>query len=168
MAQGRPGPGEEDGVKCRLIEASFFADRMESAFDRVRTNVVPRVKELPGFRGAYWLADREGGKFYAATFFDSEESLDASRDPAQQIRAEGMQEGVLNFDAVKEFEVIATTGDKVSTTATHARVTRTQNDPSRFNASVAAINSTVIPEAQVMQGFQGGFRLGDREVAGSV
>jgi len=33
----------------------------------------------------------------------------------------------------------------------------------RFDALVAAFNSAVIPEAQVMRGFQGGFWLGDRE-----
>lgn len=150
-------------MHCRLVEATILADRMETAVDNLKTNSVPRLNELPGFRGAYWMADRTAGKMYTATFYDSQESLEASRDQFAQIRTEGMAASGAQFDRATEFEVVANTGEKVSTTATHARVTRTKNDPGRFDEAAGAIKSTVIPETQVMKGCQGGFWLADRE-----
>ncbi|HEV1998239.1 MAG TPA: hypothetical protein VGR61_08945 [Candidatus Dormibacteraeota bacterium] len=150
-------------MQCRLIEATVAADRMGQAFEGLEANVVPRLKTLPGYRGAYWLADRTAGKMYAATFYDSKQSLDESRAMAQQIRTEGMEAGGVHFDRVTEFEVVANTGEKISTTATHARVTRTKNDPGRFDAATEAIKSTVIPETRAMKGSQGGFWLAERE-----
>lgn len=150
-------------MHCRLVEGTIPTDKMEPALEGLKANVLPRLSGLPGFRGAYWLADRRSGKMYAATFYDGKESLEASREQADRIRTQGMEAGGVQFDRVTEFEVVANTGEKISTTATHARVTRTTNDPGRVDDATAAIKGTVIPEIKEMKGSQGGFWLSDRE-----
>src|SRR2546421_12153894 len=114
--------GRRTRMHCRTVEGSVPSDKIQSALENLKANVAPRLGGLPGFAGAYWLADRKNGRTLAFTFFDSKESVDASRDAAEQIRNKGMAEGGVTFVAAREWEVIASTGDKIHSTASHARV----------------------------------------------
>lgn len=37
--------------------------RIDESIANLNQTVIPRARELPGFQGGYWLADRATGKF---------------------------------------------------------------------------------------------------------
>jgi hypothetical protein len=52
---------------------------------------ISRLRTLPGFQGVDVLINRESGKILTITLRDSEQSLDATTQAANQIRAEGVR-----------------------------------------------------------------------------
>jgi heme-degrading monooxygenase HmoA len=44
------------------------------------------LQQLDGFKGAYFLVDREGGKAMSVTLWESRDALEATSDRAQQMR----------------------------------------------------------------------------------
>jgi heme-degrading monooxygenase HmoA len=150
-------------MHCRTVEGSISSDKLEAALDGLKANVVPRLSSLPGFTGAYWLADRKAGTVLAATFYDSKESLEASREAAEQIRSKGMEAGGVTFTGSKEWEVIAETGEKIHSSASHARVIRSNINATQVEEMGDTIRANVIPALQPMAGFAGGFWLANSE-----
>jgi hypothetical protein len=69
--------------------------------------IIPRARELPGFQGGYWLADRATGKFLAVVVYDSEEHVRQTDEVAAQLRQQAGSVGGVNFTGVETYEVIA-------------------------------------------------------------
>src|ERR671923_238348 len=44
--------------------------RMDEGIANLNETVIPRARELPGFQGGYWLADRTTGQILAVVVFD--------------------------------------------------------------------------------------------------
>ena len=82
------------------------SDRVEEGMKLLNDMVLPRVKELPGLTGGYWLLDQDRDRVMAITIFDSEESLNASQEDADRIRDEVASHG-LTVQSVETFEVVA-------------------------------------------------------------
>ena len=81
--------------------------------DVVRTiqqRLIPSIKGLKGFKGAYWLLDEKNGKGLAVSFWDSEEALNASAGPVGQLRTQSTNELGVEVVSVESFEVIETAG----------------------------------------------------------
>jgi hypothetical protein len=74
----------------------------EKATSNLRDNVVPRVKQAPGFVAAYWVKIEGGDKGKSTIVFESE---DAARAVADQI-SEHQDENVVTFDSVEIGEVV--------------------------------------------------------------
>jgi hypothetical protein len=148
-------------MQCRTVEGTISGDKLDAALENLKTNITPRLAGLPGFSGAYWFADRKAGKILAATFYDSKASLDSSREAADQIRSKGMEAGGVAFTGSKEWEVVASTGEKIHSSASHARVIRSKTG--NVDEMGDTIKANVIPALQQMAGFAGGFWLGNRE-----
>lgn len=66
---------------------------------------VHRVLGLPGCLGIYYLAGKEN-KSLSISFWDSEEALVASQQPASVIRSETSAEQNMEILGVEEFEVL--------------------------------------------------------------
>lgn len=49
--------------------------RFEEGIANLNQTVIPQARELPGFQGGYWLADRATGKILAVVVYDSEEHI---------------------------------------------------------------------------------------------
>jgi hypothetical protein len=69
--------------------------------------VVPAAKKLAGFKGGYWLLDRQSGKGFALTLFESESALTASEDSAMKLRTEAAQQAGAKTTGVERYEVVA-------------------------------------------------------------
>ena len=81
--------------------------------DVVRTiqqRLIPSIKDLKGFKGAYWLRDEKTGKGLAVSFWDSEDALNASAGPVGQLRTQSTNELGIEVESVESFEVIETAG----------------------------------------------------------
>ena len=138
-------------------------DQIEAARQRIESEALPRVKQFAGYRGGYWLVDRETGEGVTIGFYETKESLDASRAIASQLRDSAVQSLGGQVVAVDEFEVTADTGQKVHRSASHARLTEVSGNPADFDQAVRVIKDSVIPAARSLPGFVGGFWLGDRD-----
>jgi heme-degrading monooxygenase HmoA len=70
---------------------------------------IPSLKEVPGFLGAYFLADREKGTGISITLWEDEAAERASKIASAERRnlAAAMTGAI--FEAVDHFEVIAQT-----------------------------------------------------------
>jgi hypothetical protein len=49
--------------------------RIDESIANLNQAIIPRARELPGFEGGYWLAERASGKFLAVVVYDSEEDI---------------------------------------------------------------------------------------------
>ena len=82
-------------------------DRIDEAARGLQERAVPFVRQLSGFKGAYWLADRESGKVVALALWESEEAMRASEAQIEQRRRESAQAVGAAILGVEEYEVIA-------------------------------------------------------------
>jgi hypothetical protein len=138
-------------------------DQVDQVKAHIESAVIPKVTGLHGFRGAYWLIDRATGEGLTFGFYETKEDLDASRAQVTQMRDSAVQSFGGTVTGVDEFEVTASTGEKVHQGASHARVTEVDGDPANFDQSVRVVNDSVIPAVKGFAGLVGGFWLGDRE-----
>lgn len=147
---------------ARKTTTQTSPDRLDVAKKVIEEQVIPEAKKIHGFVGGYWLADSNTGKAIGFTFFDSKQSLEASAETAKKIRGEAVNAIGGDVTSVDHFEVVAKTGDKIHTNAGFARVIEFSGDPGQLEAAITRIKEQVIPQAQELAGFQGGFWVADR------
>jgi hypothetical protein len=76
---------------------------LERGLAVLQNEIVPRVKAMPGFVGAYWLrADTNGGM--SMIVLDSE---DAARALARRIEAEGPPTDAVTLNSIEVREIVA-------------------------------------------------------------
>jgi hypothetical protein len=75
-------------------------DEQDAALDRLRSDVVPRVSQQPGFVNGYWLRKDNSG--LSVILFDSE---DAAKQASERV-PENIAAGV-TLDGVELREVVA-------------------------------------------------------------
>jgi len=72
---------------------------------QVREEVLPRAKQIDGFKGMIALGDRHSGKTLGITFWESEEAMRASEEAADRLREESAEVGGDTIVSVERFEV---------------------------------------------------------------
>jgi hypothetical protein len=72
----------------------------EAATSNLRENLVPRVKQAPGFKTGYWL--RKDGSGLSVIICESEEAAEAIRDQIQSAPLDGV-----SLDDIEVREVVA-------------------------------------------------------------
>jgi hypothetical protein len=76
---------------------------LERGLPVLQDEIVPRVKAMPGFVGAYWLrSDTNGGM--SMIVLDSE---DAARALARRIEAEGPPTDAVTLNSIEVREIVA-------------------------------------------------------------
>ena len=73
----------------------FYAEQM-----------VPAIREQPGFLGAVLMADRATGKSLGLTFWETREAMAASEEAANQLRNQGVSQTEGQAPTVERFEVL--------------------------------------------------------------
>ncbi|HKC19933.1 MAG TPA: hypothetical protein VKE27_09915 [Candidatus Dormibacteraeota bacterium] len=94
-----------------MTELDSDKKAMDQNIQYVNEQVVPTLQKSPatGFKGAYWLADRDKGKLMVFTLWESEQAMHASEDAVKQAREESDHKGE---DGIKQkgstrYEVVA-------------------------------------------------------------
>jgi len=77
----------------------------DAIVDNMKANILPRVFEMDGNRGAIFLIDRETGKHLSITLWESAEAMRASEEKANQVRGDAAQTTSGNVRNVERFEV---------------------------------------------------------------
>jgi hypothetical protein len=66
---------------------------------------VPRLRDLPGYKGATLLVSRETGVTRAIVYWDSQETLASSLEPTKSLRSEYTEKFGAELVSLEEFEV---------------------------------------------------------------
>jgi hypothetical protein len=74
---------------------------------RINESIIPWAKQIPGFKGGFWLVDRKSGKGFGVTLFESEEAIRSSEASAKQQRDQTAASGVAQPMEVEVYEVVA-------------------------------------------------------------
>ncbi len=91
-------------MHARVTRLQVAPERVAEVNDHYRSTVVPKARDLEGFRGAVALLDRETGNVFSFTLWESEEAMQASEEAANRIRSETATE--LEFTpTVERYEV---------------------------------------------------------------
>ena len=79
--------------------------QIDKGLDHARENILPRVQQIEGFEGVYYLVDRESGKALTITLWESEEAMRASEEAANQLRSESADASAATVESVERYVV---------------------------------------------------------------
>ena len=90
---------------ARVSTYTGTSDQVDEAIRQVRENVLPRAEHLDGYKGAYFLVDRQNGKSLTVTLWDSEEAMRDSEETANTLRGEVADALGTQMVGVERYEV---------------------------------------------------------------
>ena len=79
--------------------------QIDQGLNHARENILPRIKQVDGFEGVYYLVDRQSGKALTITLWESEEALRASEEEANRLRTESAESASATIENVERYEV---------------------------------------------------------------
>jgi heme-degrading monooxygenase HmoA len=88
-------------MHARVSTYDSGSDEIVQGFD----SQTDAVQQVEGFKGAYFLVDRAGGKAMSITLWESEEALQASAARADELRAEAVKPAGAGIQSVESYEV---------------------------------------------------------------
>jgi hypothetical protein len=77
-----------------VITAVSIGEGTTGSMERLREEIVPRVKQAPGFVAGYWAFDEAAMKGYSMVFFESEEQARTQLATVNQNMPEGPDVGI--------------------------------------------------------------------------
>ncbi len=80
-------------------------DRMEEGISHARERILPAVRNIPGFSGVLFLADRQTGKALTVTLWESERAMQDSEEEANRLRRESAEAAGETIAGVERYEV---------------------------------------------------------------
>ena len=90
---------------ARVSTYTGTSDEIDEAIRQVRENTLPKLMQLDGYKGAYFLVDRQNGKSLAVTLWESEEVMSASEEAANNLRSEVADALGTQMVGVERYEV---------------------------------------------------------------
>ena len=92
---------------ARVTTLQAPLDRFDEGARMIQERVIPAARQQRGFRGGYWLGDRQTGKAMAVVLWEDEEAVRASDAAMAQSRSQAAQGIGATIQSVEVFEVIA-------------------------------------------------------------
>jgi len=132
--------------------------------------LVTAARAMSGWKGMYFLADPAASKTLSITLWDSEESLRASEEAANKLRAEGTRQAGSQTVQVERFEVVMADAEAPSETTesgAFARVSRYQIPVEKVEAAISQASPTA-PQVRGIPGNTGGYLLIDRKTGAAL
>jgi hypothetical protein len=130
---------------ARSLRIEGLQGTVDSARDLLQARAVPAVKQLPGFRGALWAADRGTGSAVAYFLHATRQDMDAAGPVANRLRQAMVEASGARVTEVREHEVIIETGGGLGGRATHLRIARLEVAPGVRAEVVERIRAQVSP-----------------------
>ena len=90
---------------ARVSSYTGASDEIDEAIRQVRENMLPKLKQLGGYKGAYLLVDLQNGKSLAVTLWESEEAMSASEEAADSLRSDVADALGTQMVGVERYEV---------------------------------------------------------------
>jgi heme-degrading monooxygenase HmoA len=92
-------------VYARVSTYQGPPDQIDAGVRYAQENILPKVGEIDGFEGVYFLVDRQSGKALSITLWESEEAMRASEEEANRLRSESAEAGGQDVMGVDRYEV---------------------------------------------------------------
>jgi hypothetical protein len=92
---------------ARVTHFTSDLAKLDEGIRRINDSIIPWAKRAPGFKGGYWLVDRNSGKGLGVTLFESEEAVRSSEASAKQQRDQTAASGVAEPSEVEVYAVVA-------------------------------------------------------------
>ena len=108
-ASGRPTSSVGGGVAMHARQSTLQGkpDQLEAGIKNFNQEILPAIKQLKGFTGAQFLADRKTGKVVVTTYWETEQALRDSEAKANDLRkTAAAQVGSTGTPVVERFEVV--------------------------------------------------------------
>jgi hypothetical protein len=99
---------DEAGEGAKAARVSSFegpADKIDEGTRYAEENVLPRARQMKGWKGVVSLVDRKSGRSRLITLWESEEALRASEEQADQLRKQAAEGAGERISAVERYEV---------------------------------------------------------------
>ncbi len=90
---------------ARISTYTGTSDELDEAIRQVRENTLPKLMQLDGYKGAYFLVDRQNGKSLSVTLWESEEAMSTSEEAANSLRSEVADALGTQMVGVERYEV---------------------------------------------------------------
>lgn len=81
-----PRPASVEESPCTLARARSRESQLSSRRGSRTSTILPAIRQLKGFTGAQFLADRKSGKVVVTTFWETEQTLRDSEAKANDLR----------------------------------------------------------------------------------
>jgi len=94
-----------DGACCRVIWGRTDPAKIDDATTTLRTALLSRLEELPGFCSVSMLVDRQSGRGVTATVYESREAMSRAADQAKTMRDDFTREMGMEITEVAEFDL---------------------------------------------------------------
>lgn len=96
-------------MHARLVTIQGDPSKVDDAVDRVRSDVMPVLQGVDGFKGFTLMVDRESGTMVGTSYFESREALHASEQAVRGSRNAAAQAAGAPDPDVRFFEVVIDT-----------------------------------------------------------
>lgn len=98
--------GGEGAGAARVSRLEGNPDRVDEVTRNSQENILPRAREMSGWKGFISLVDRKTGRAVLVTMWDGAESMRASEEQANRLRRESAEAGEAEIKAVERYEVV--------------------------------------------------------------
>ena len=146
------------------------ARTIDDATAYMRDDVMPAVRQLDGFVGLSFLADRDSGRCIVATAWQTEEAMRATMDRVGPMR-DRVAELLGGRPEVQTWEIAVLHRVREAPAGAWVRVVWPRIDPSRLDQLLDTYRMGVLPRLEEMDGFCSASMLVDRRegaAAGTV
>lgn len=90
---------------ARITRVASAPERLEEGAATFERELLPQIKDLPGFVGAAALGDRQAGRAASVTYWASEEAMRGSEEAASKTRSQVIQSGSTLID-LEHYEMV--------------------------------------------------------------
>src|SRR5215203_2922004 len=105
MESSLGGRKEAQAVHARVSIFEGSPEHIDQSLRQAREVVLPRGRQMEGFKGMIALGDRQSGKTLGITFWESEEAMRASEEDANRLREQSAEAGGQQIAGVERYEV---------------------------------------------------------------
>jgi hypothetical protein len=98
--------GSIDQQAARVSRIEGDSSRIDEGAEHARSQILPRLRELPGYKGALGLVDRRSGRTLLASFWESEQAMRSSEQQAESLRKQAADAGGGRITGVERYQVM--------------------------------------------------------------
>ncbi|MGI9146454.1 MAG: hypothetical protein ACR2IK_07920 [Chloroflexota bacterium] len=141
-------------VRRTRVEGS--PDRLDQASEIYQQQLLPAMKQAPGFRGTVLLANRATGAAQSVTLWESEAAERSSRPAGERLRAQAVQSSGNRVLDVESYEEVLQElgGASQPGTGSFMRFNSLQAAPEKLDAGIRFMREQVVPLLKQQAGFQ--------------
>lgn len=144
---------------ARSTTISGNPDAIDAGISFVKDDVMPAILAIDGCVGLSLVADREGGRIIATSSWDSQETMEASRDQLAAMRSRG-GEVLGGSPEIEEWEVVVMHRDHPTHDGACCRIT--WGRPRDLDTMIEMWRSSLLPQIEALDGFCSASMLVDR------